>query len=120
MESLGAGFQWLPPASGNVLDMVTPATYGDAAALAVIAAASAAYSLRKYTWDRPDPYDYIWYERPQANDAKGGAARTTRNIAERLEELVRPSSMTTMLPATKSSIPEPASGHLLGFSVRYL
>ncbi|KAF3023641.1 hypothetical protein E8E14_013081 [Neopestalotiopsis sp. 37M] len=89
MESLGAGFQWLPPGSSNVLDMVKPATYGDAAALAVMAAASAAYTLRKYTWDRPDPYDYIWYERPQANDAKGGAARTTRNIAERLDELNR-------------------------------
>ncbi|KAK6201991.1 hypothetical protein LQW54_009204 [Pestalotiopsis sp. IQ-011] len=89
MESLGAGFQWLPPASGSVLDMVTPATYRDAAALAVIAAASAAYGLRKYTWDKPDSHDYIFFERPQANDAKGGAARTTRNIAERLEELNR-------------------------------
>lgn len=88
MGSLDAGLHWLPPVSKNVLELLIPATYSDATALAVIAAASAAYTLRKYTWDRPDPYEHIWYERPQANDAKGAATRTTRNIAERLEELV--------------------------------
>ncbi|KAK9413791.1 putative NADPH--cytochrome P450 reductase [Seiridium unicorne] len=87
METLGTGIEWLPPASQNVLELLKPATYTDAAALAVFAAASAAYTLRKYTWDKPDPFQHIWYERPQASDGAGSAARTTRNIAERLEEL---------------------------------
>ncbi|KAH8199396.1 hypothetical protein TruAng_006440 [Truncatella angustata] len=49
-------------------------TYGDAATLLFIA---------------PDPYQHIWYERPQADDAKGSTSRMTRNIAERLGEMNR-------------------------------
>ncbi|KAH6655812.1 hypothetical protein BKA67DRAFT_591995 [Truncatella angustata] len=60
--------------SSDVLDFIKPATYGDAATLLFIA---------------PDPYQHIWYERPQADDAKGSTSRTTRNIAERLGELNR-------------------------------
>lgn len=89
MASIGGDLSWLQGASQEVLKNLTPQTYADAAALAVVAVGSAAFTLRKYTWDRPDPYNYIWYERPQSGDG-ASAAKATRNIAQRLEELVSP------------------------------
>ncbi|KAF4539528.1 NADPh-cytochrome p450 reductase [Lasiodiplodia theobromae] len=65
----------------------TPQSYADVAALGVIALGSAGYILRNYTWDKPDPYDYIWYERPQLkNGGALNAKKETRNIAQKLEE----------------------------------
>jgi hypothetical protein len=116
MASFGVGPHWLPSTSNSIFDIIAPANYADAAALAVIATASVAYTLRKYTWDRPDPYEYIWYERPQANGAKGNAARVTRNIAQRLEELVGRLRPATTRPQADLVV-GPASRHILGFSV---
>lgn len=65
----------------------SPKSAADIAALGVLALGSAGYLLRGYTWDKPDPYDYIWYERPQLkNGGALNAKKETRNIAQKLEE----------------------------------
>ncbi|KAH7064935.1 putative NADPH-cytochrome P450 reductase [Macrophomina phaseolina] len=64
-----------------------PQSAADIAALGVLALGSAGYLLRGYTWDKPDPYDYIWYERPQLkNGGALNAKKETRNIAQKLDE----------------------------------
>ena len=43
--------------------------------------------LRGVVWDKPDPYNHLWFERPQEKTA--GLRKITeqnRNIAQRLEE----------------------------------
>lgn len=65
----------------------SPKSAADIAALGVLALGSAGYLLRGYTWDKPDPYDYIWYERPQLkNGGALNAKKETRNIAQKLED----------------------------------
>ncbi|KAJ0331488.1 hypothetical protein COL922a_011865 [Colletotrichum nupharicola] len=76
----------LPESTLKLLSQLTPNTFADTAALAAAGLLSAAYVLRGYTWDKPDPYNYIWYEKPQQG-AGGNAAKKSKNIAERLEEL---------------------------------
>jgi NADPH-ferrihemoprotein reductase len=72
---------------GQVLDRMAPNSYLDAVALASVGLASGAYLVIDQIWGKPDPYNYIWYERPQQADGAAQAAATTRNIAERMEEL---------------------------------
>ena len=73
----------------KLLSFLTPATAIDTAAVVVAISLLASYLLADYTWNRADPYQYILFEKPQLQD--GGsrlASQTTRNISERLEELV--------------------------------
>ncbi|KAK4984719.1 hypothetical protein LTR66_008401 [Elasticomyces elasticus] len=64
-----------------------PSSYADYAALSIFASASVGYFLRGKAWDRQDPYNHIWYERPQEKEASGRAKiKETRNIAQKLEE----------------------------------
>ncbi|KAF6806241.1 NADPH-cytochrome p450 reductase [Colletotrichum sojae] len=77
----------LPESTIKLLSQLAPATFADTAALAAAGILSAAYVLRSYTWDRPDPYNYILYEKPQQG-AGGSTSKRSKNIAERLEELV--------------------------------
>jgi len=71
-----------------LFETLKPGSWTDVAALGLFALAGVGYSLRGIAWDRPDPYRYIYYERPQE---RKGAARTaslnTRNVAQRLEDL---------------------------------
>ncbi|KAJ2897483.1 NADP/FAD dependent oxidoreductase [Zalerion maritima] len=78
-----------PPPFEEILNRMKPTTLSDTVALAAATFVFVAYLLRGYLWDKPDPYGYIFYERPQATDGDGahGGTRRTRNIAERLEEL---------------------------------
>ncbi|GJD03698.1 NADPH--cytochrome P450 reductase [Colletotrichum higginsianum] len=79
----------LPEGTLRLINQLAPESLADTAALAATGLLSAAYVMRGYAWDRPDPYEYIWYEKPQ-QDAAGGssaASKKSRNIAERLEEL---------------------------------
>lgn len=77
----------LPESTLKLLSQLAPNIFADTAALAAAGLLSAAYVLRGYTWDKPDPYSFIWYEKPQQG-AGGNAAKKSKNIAERLEELV--------------------------------
>ena len=73
-----------------LLAKLAPATVGDTLALITMLLVAAAYFLADYTWNRPSSYRHMYYERPQEKDAATRlATRATRNIAQRLEELVR-------------------------------
>ncbi|KAF2090285.1 riboflavin synthase domain-like protein [Saccharata proteae CBS 121410] len=77
----------LQEALATLLKTARPNSLADAAALAVVALGSAGYLLKGFTWDRPDPYIYQWYEKPQfRNGAIGNSKKETRNIAQKLEE----------------------------------
>lgn len=79
----------ITPEFASLLKQVAPSSFLDTIALGIAAAATAAWLLRKYTWDKPDPYHYIYFERPQVQDGfLASRKRVTRNIAQRLEELV--------------------------------
>lgn len=60
----------------------------DLAMMAVLGAASTAYMSRGRLWDKPDPYQYKWFERPQEQMIGKAGAQQTRNIMEKLEETV--------------------------------
>src|SRR5205814_974851 len=43
--------------------------------------------LQGRVWDKPDPYRYIYFERPQEQlRANDGLPEETRNVAQKLEE----------------------------------
>src|ERR1700735_341640 len=66
------------------------AAYDDIAILALLALGGASYLTRGSLWDKPDPYHYKWFERPQESLLDGNAAQCqTRNIAQKLEETQR-------------------------------
>jgi len=47
------------------------------------------YLTRDKTWDKPDPYHHLWFERPQLKDGDTRlASKQTRNIAQRMKDLV--------------------------------
>ncbi|KAI9742015.1 MAG: hypothetical protein M1834_000404 [Cirrosporium novae-zelandiae] len=59
----------------------------DIAALGVSILAVTGYLLKGVLWGKPDPYNYVWYERPQEKLAvKKAARKETRNIAHMLED----------------------------------
>lgn len=73
----------------ELLKQAVPHNAADFAALVVISITLAAYLTRGIFWDRPDPYHYLWYERPQLKDGSGAVAaaqKATRNIAKKMEE----------------------------------
>ncbi|RDW69247.1 hypothetical protein BP6252_08267 [Coleophoma cylindrospora] len=45
------------------------------------------FSSRGTLWAKPDPYEHVWYEKPQ--DTTEGAVRETRDIAAKLAETER-------------------------------
>ncbi|KAJ0127937.1 hypothetical protein CTA2_3382, partial [Colletotrichum tanaceti] len=49
----------LPEGTLKLINQLAPESLVDTAALAAAGLLSAAYVLRGYVWDRPDPYDYI-------------------------------------------------------------
>ena len=72
----------------DILSRITPAHTLDAIAAVFLGAVGAAYLFPKWTWDKPDPYEFIYYERPQSDEGEGATCNATRDIATRLEELV--------------------------------
>ncbi|THZ84527.1 cytochrome P450 reductase 1 [Aureobasidium pullulans] len=75
------------PAFNNVFSHLSKnAGFEDIAAMALVGAASAAYMFKGTLWDKPDPYLYKWFERPQELMGGRAGAQQTRNIAEKLEE----------------------------------
>ncbi|CAD0038475.1 unnamed protein product [Aureobasidium pullulans] len=75
------------PAFNNVFSHLSKnAGFEDIAAMALVGAASAAYMFKGTLWDKPDPYLYKWFERPQELMGGRAGAQQTRSIAEKLEE----------------------------------
>ena len=75
----------------NALREITrSAAYDDIAVLALLALGGASYLTRGSLWDKPDPYHYKWFERPQESALNGlNLKKETRNIAQKLEETGR-------------------------------
>ncbi|RYP91140.1 hypothetical protein DL770_002736 [Monosporascus sp. CRB-9-2] len=72
----------------KLLRQLAPSTLIDALALAAIGSALSAYLLRGYVWEKPDPHQHLWFERPQAAGVEGSSGKvTTRNITEKAHEL---------------------------------
>ena len=64
--------------------------YDDYLVLGLLALGGAGFMTKGSLWDKPDPYHYKWFERPQEAFLKGNTAeRQTRNIAQKLEESER-------------------------------
>ncbi|GAD94751.1 hypothetical protein PVAR5_3380 [Paecilomyces variotii No. 5] len=73
----------------ELLKQAIPHTAADFAALVIIFITVATYLTRGILWDRPDPYHYLWYERPQlkvGNVAVSVAQKATRDIAKKMME----------------------------------
>lgn len=65
------------------------ATVDDVVAMAVLAILSAVYLMRGALWDKPDPYLYKMYERPQQKMGSKTVTAATRDVAERMQQVVR-------------------------------
>jgi hypothetical protein len=61
--------------------------FDDVLLLAVILVLGTCYSLKGVTWDKPDTYRHLWYEKPQS-DVAGSRNKETRDIGAKLEETV--------------------------------
>jgi NADPH-ferrihemoprotein reductase len=61
----------------------------DFAAMAVLATLSMLYLSKGILWNRPDPYLYKLYERPQEHLAGQNTSQCTRDIKQKLEQIVR-------------------------------
>lgn len=81
---------FIPGTKLDDLGRLAPTSFLDLLALLFVGAGSVAYLFPQWTWNKPDPYHHIWFERPQQQEGGlNNASQTTRNIAQRLEELVR-------------------------------
>ncbi|KAK4936413.1 hypothetical protein LTR10_022687 [Elasticomyces elasticus] len=74
-------------ASVPVQHLISTPSYDDLLVLVILLFGGLAYATRGIFWDKPDPYYYKWFERPQAAVASlAAASRSTRNIAQKLAE----------------------------------
>lgn len=71
-----------PVSVGSILQRTQKDDY---AFLAFIILSGMFYNL--YIKQKPDPYDYLWFEKPQQTDANARGT-DTRDIGEKLEEAV--------------------------------
>jgi NADPH-ferrihemoprotein reductase len=70
-----------------IQQLIANPTYDDLLVLVILLAGGLAYATHGIFWDKPDPYHYKWFERPQGTVAGlVAASRSTRNIAEKLGE----------------------------------
>ncbi|KAM0719132.1 hypothetical protein Q7P37_005037 [Cladosporium fusiforme] len=67
--------------------MLQTASVDDVVAMAVLAILSAVYLMRGTLWDRPDPYLYKMYERPQEKMGSKTVTSATRDVAERMHQV---------------------------------
>jgi hypothetical protein len=126
-QILGEALQMEAPLN-EMLKSAVPSHTLDVVSAASLGALCIAYLFPKYTWNKPDPYEYIYHEKPQSGEHTGGANKVTRNIAKYLEETVRQAYIG---PTTKSKkslamlteflfiITGERRRHLLGLSVRH-
>ena len=73
---------------GTVLRLPQHVAFDDLAAMAVLATVTMVYLFRGSIWDRPDPYVYKMYERPQQNMVSTNVQQVTRDISKMLKQTV--------------------------------
>lgn len=87
MSSTPAEFTHLTVFPQPLQQLLTNPDVDDLVVLAILLAGSIAYIGRGILWDKPDPYHFTWFERPQAGFAGSTAtSKSTRNAAQRLAE----------------------------------
>lgn len=86
MSLISTEFSDLTAFSAPLQKLVTTLDVDDLLVFVVLLAGSIAYIGRGTIWDKPDPYYYTWFERPQAGVIGPGITRCTRNIAQKLAE----------------------------------
>lgn len=62
--------------------------FDDLAAMAVLATLTMLYLFNGTLWNKPDPFLYKMYERPQQNMPGLTASKSTRDIGKKLEQTV--------------------------------
>ena len=70
----------------QIATSLRPSSVGDFITLILLAFLGAAYLLRGIVWDKPDPYYYKYFERPQQLEGSSSQQQATRNITQKLEE----------------------------------
>lgn len=86
MSRISTEFSDLTAFSAPLQKLVTTLDVDDLLVFVVLLAGSLAYIGRGTIWDKPDPYYYTWFERPQAGIIGPDITRCTRNIAQKLAE----------------------------------
>jgi hypothetical protein len=71
-----------------VVESIQTAPLDDVVAMAMLAILSAVYLVRGTLWDRPDPHLYKMYERPQEQMGSNSVAPVSRDVAERMQQIV--------------------------------
>lgn len=76
----------IEPSTFNAFESILHhAKKDDIAFIALIIVSGLLYTL--FIRDKPDPFDYVWYEKPQVIDADAKES-DTRDIGKRLDEAV--------------------------------
>ena len=70
----------------QIATSLCPSSVGDFITLILLTFLGAAYLLRGIVWDKPDPYYYKYFERPQQLEGGSSQQQATRNIAQKLDE----------------------------------
>lgn len=84
----------------RTIESFQAAALDDVAAMAVLAILSAVYLLRGRLWDRPDPHLYKMYERPQEKMGSNSVAAVSRDVSERMQQVVSNSPSDLSLTVT--------------------
>ncbi|QKX62807.1 uncharacterized protein TRUGW13939_09972 [Talaromyces rugulosus] len=83
--------QSLPWLQSRFPELITSARkivgYDDAAVLVTVALGTTAYILQNSVWNKPDPCEYMLYERPQEKLDGKQSQKATRNISQKLEDV---------------------------------
>ena len=80
-----------------VAQSLQSASLDDVVAMAVLAFLSAVYLGRGILWDRPDPHLYKMYERPQEKMGSKSVATVSRDVSERMQQMV--SNLSSIVPS---------------------
>jgi hypothetical protein len=106
------------PTANLVVESIQTASLDDVVAMAMLAILSAVYLVRGTLWDRPDPHLYKMYERPQEQMGSNSVAPVSRDVSERMQQMVRLKSA-VIFAAALTQHQGRRHCHLLGLSVRH-
>lgn len=76
------------PSASTIVQFYRATAFDDLIAVAVVAILSAVCLVRGTLWDCPDPHLYKMYERPQESMGSNSVVTVTRDVLERMQQLV--------------------------------
>ena len=110
---------WVVPNTYVAVQSLQSVAFDDVVAMAVLAILSAVYLVRGTLWDRPDPHLYKMYERPQEKMGSKTIAAVSRDVSERMQQMV---SNLSVIVSSNVGLPyskECRYRCFLGFSIRH-